>query len=83
MALIDQLRRGRRLGPLALPHVGLRRPRRDVDREVDQEVHGSPGGRRDVGHAGPAASTRPGSRVVTSWTSHTLPSGSLKEKNDW
>jgi hypothetical protein len=26
--------------------------------------------------------TRPGSRVVTSWTSHVLPSGSLKEKND-
>jgi hypothetical protein len=25
---------------------------------------------------------RPGSRVVTSWTSHALPSGSLKEKND-
>ena len=25
---------------------------------------------------------RPGSRVVTSWTSHILPSGSLKEKND-
>jgi hypothetical protein len=25
---------------------------------------------------------RPGSRVVTSWTSHVLPSGSLKEKND-
>jgi hypothetical protein len=26
--------------------------------------------------------TRPGSRVVTSWTSQVLPSGSLKEKND-
>jgi hypothetical protein len=25
---------------------------------------------------------RPGSRVVTSWTIHVLPSGSLKEKND-
>jgi hypothetical protein len=25
---------------------------------------------------------RPGCRVVTSWTSHVLPSGSLKEKND-
>jgi hypothetical protein len=25
---------------------------------------------------------RPGSRVVTSWTSQVLPSGSLKEKND-
>ena len=25
---------------------------------------------------------RPGSRVVTSWTSHALPSGSLKAKND-
>ena len=25
---------------------------------------------------------RPGSRVVTSWTSHALPSGSLKEQND-
>jgi len=25
---------------------------------------------------------RPGSRAVTSWTSHELPSGSLKEKND-
>src|SRR5690242_4386578 len=26
--------------------------------------------------------TRPGCRVVTSWTSHVLPSGSLKEKYD-
>jgi hypothetical protein len=26
--------------------------------------------------------TRPGSRVVTSCTSHVLPSGSLKEKNE-
>jgi hypothetical protein len=26
--------------------------------------------------------TRPGARVVTSWTSHVLPSGSLKDKND-
>jgi hypothetical protein len=26
--------------------------------------------------------TRPGSRVVTSWTSHVLPSGSLNEQND-
>ena len=26
--------------------------------------------------------SRPGSRVVTSWTSHRLPSGSLKEQND-
>jgi hypothetical protein len=25
---------------------------------------------------------RPGSRVVTSWTSHALPSGSLKAQND-
>ena len=25
---------------------------------------------------------RPGSRVVTSWTIHVLPSGSLKEKKD-
>jgi hypothetical protein len=25
---------------------------------------------------------RPGCRVVTSWTSHALPSGSLKAKND-
>jgi len=25
---------------------------------------------------------RPGARVVTSWTSHVLPSGSLKDKND-
>ena len=25
---------------------------------------------------------RPGSRVVTSWTSHVLPSGSLKEQNE-
>jgi hypothetical protein len=28
------------------------------------------------------ASTRPGSRVVISWTSHVLPSGSVKEQND-
>jgi hypothetical protein len=26
--------------------------------------------------------TRPGSRVVTSWTSQVLPSGSVKEQND-
>jgi hypothetical protein len=26
--------------------------------------------------------TRPGSRVVTSWTNHVLSSGSLKEKKD-
>ena len=26
--------------------------------------------------------TLPGIRVVTSWTSHALPSGSLKEQND-
>jgi hypothetical protein len=30
----------------------------------------------------PPHQIRPGSRVVTSWTSHALPSGSLKEKND-
>jgi hypothetical protein len=30
----------------------------------------------------PVASIRPGSRVVTSWTSQVLPSGSVKEKND-
>ena len=30
----------------------------------------------------PAASARPGSRVVTSWTSQVLPSGSVKEQRD-
>jgi len=29
-----------------------------------------------------ARSTRPGSRVVTSWNSHPLPSGSLNEANE-
>jgi hypothetical protein len=29
-----------------------------------------------------AGSTRPGSRVVTSWNSQLFPSGSLKETND-
>jgi hypothetical protein len=33
-------------------------------------------------NAVPVASIRPGSRVVTSWTSHVLPSGSVKEKNE-
>ena len=30
----------------------------------------------------PADHSRPGSRVVTSWTSHRLASGSLKEQKD-
>jgi hypothetical protein len=29
-----------------------------------------------------SAAIRPGSRVVTSWTSQVLPSGSVQEKND-
>lgn len=46
--------------------------------------------RRLTGSAPPKATVqsptvihaRPGRRIVTSWTSHALPSGSLKAKND-
>src|SRR3954462_3990599 len=40
MACIRQLRRGNCLCPLAILHLGLRRPRRNIDFEVNQEVHG-------------------------------------------
>src|SRR4029078_7256350 len=40
MAFIRQLPRGNCLCPLAILHLGLRRPRRDIDFELNQEVHG-------------------------------------------
>src|SRR6476619_4302848 len=39
MAFIRQLRRGNGLCPLAILYLGLRRPRRDIDFELNQEVH--------------------------------------------
>jgi hypothetical protein len=54
---------------LVLDVGGLRTPERAGRSAVDA-------------NAVSAASIRPGSRVVTSWTSHVLPSGSVKEKND-
>jgi len=42
MAFIGELRRGDCLGPLAILHLGVRRPCRNIDLELDQEVHGPP-----------------------------------------